>query len=59
VHFSVTATDDHDLSPSIACAPPSGSFFPRGKTLVTCTAMDDSGNQSSSQFLVIVAPKIR
>jgi hypothetical protein len=59
VNFSVTATDVHDRSPSISCVPPSGSFFPAGRTLVTCTATDAAGNQSTSQFLVIVAPRVR
>jgi hypothetical protein len=39
--------------------PPSGSFFPRGTTLVTCTATDASGNQSTCQFPVTVAFKPR
>ena len=40
-----TATDETDPSPSVACAPPSGSAFPIGNTTVTCTATDASGNQ--------------
>jgi hypothetical protein len=59
VTFSVTATDDHDSSPSVVCVPPSGSLFPRGTTLVTCTATDDSGNQSVSTFPVTVRPTLR
>jgi hypothetical protein len=55
VTFSVTATDCRDPSPTVVCAPPSGSFFPRGRTLVTCTAADASGNQSTCQFPVTVA----
>jgi hypothetical protein len=57
VVFSITASDDQDSSPSIVCEPPSGSFLRRGTTLVTCTATDDSGNESSSQFPVLVTLK--
>jgi hypothetical protein len=59
VSFSVTATDCRDPAPSVVCVPLSGSFFPRGTTLVTCTAADASGNQSTCQFPVTVAPKAR
>jgi len=34
--------------------PPSGSFFPHGSTLVTCTATDASGNQATRAFPVVV-----
>jgi hypothetical protein len=40
------ATDLVDPSPSVACAPPSGSTFPLGRTTVGCTALDFSGNLS-------------
>jgi len=58
VHFSVTASDACDPSPSLICVPPSGSFFPRGTTLVTCVATDASGNQSVRAFPVVVMPTI-
>jgi len=54
VYFSVTATDNFDSSPSIVCVPPSGSFFPRGTTVVHCTATDATGNQSICEFPVSV-----
>jgi hypothetical protein len=54
VTFSVTATDECDPSPVVVCNPPSGSFFPAGKTLVTCTATDASGNQATCHFVVTV-----
>ncbi len=57
VSFTVTATDNLDPSPDIVCTPPSGSFFPRGTTIVHCTATDDRGNQSSCQFPVHVGLK--
>jgi hypothetical protein len=54
VTFSPTATDSVDPSPTFVCVPPSGSFFPRGSTLVTCTATDASGNHATCEFPVVV-----
>jgi hypothetical protein len=59
VNFTVTASDNLDPTPSVVCVPPSGSVFPRGTTIVTCTATDESGNQSVCMFPVVVAPTIR
>ena len=59
VFFDVWTTDDQDPSPLVTCAPPSGSYFPRGSTLVTCTATDASGNRSVCTFWVTVLPTIR
>ncbi len=59
VTFSVTAQDDYDLDPDVVSVPPSGSVFPRGATLVTCTATDTAGNRSACQFTVTVVPKVR
>jgi hypothetical protein len=59
VFFEVWATDDQDPSPLVTCTPPSGSHFPRGSTLVTCTATDASGNRSVCTFWVTVLPTIR
>jgi len=50
---------DRDPAPSVVCMPPSGSFFPLGTTLVTCTATDASGNQTSTAFPVVVTPGAR
>ena len=58
VAFTVTALDEEDYAPSVVCAPPSGSLFPRGTTLVTCTAIDFSGNQTSCEFPVTVRPRV-
>ena len=58
VFFTVTATDDLDPAPVVVCVPPSGSTFPRGTTLVSCTATDASGNQSTCQFPVTVTLKL-
>jgi hypothetical protein len=54
VTFNVTATDDLDPSPQVACIPASGMLFPLGSTLVTCTATDATGNVSSKSFVVSV-----
>ncbi len=51
---NVSATDDIDPSPSIACSPVSGSTFPAGTTTVTCTATDASGNSAAATFIVSV-----
>ncbi|HEU5319466.1 MAG TPA: HYR domain-containing protein, partial [Methylomirabilota bacterium] len=59
VTFEVTATDACDSAPSVVCVPPSGSFFPRGTTTVTCTATDASGNQATCTFPVTVEPPRR
>lgn len=49
-----TATDACDATPTVVCSPPSGSVFPVGTTVVTCTATDDCGNSSTSTFNVTV-----
>ncbi len=54
VQFTVEATDNVTEDPQVVCTPPSGSVFPRGTTLVTCTATDGSGNEVSCQFSVTV-----
>jgi hypothetical protein len=59
VFFTVTATDDLDPAPVVACVPPSGSTFPLGTTLVDCTVTDACGNESTCQFPVTVSLKAR
>jgi len=49
-----TVTDDTDPNPTISCDPESGSLFPIGTTVVTCTAEDESGNISETTFNVII-----
>ena len=53
-NFTPTATDLVDPNPSIVSVPASGSVFPLGDTLVTCTATDASGNASQCQFTITV-----
>ena len=56
VDYSVKAIDDNDgiLRPN--CFPSSGSLFPIGKTTVTCSATDNSGNSDRKSFLITVNP---
>jgi hypothetical protein len=53
VDFEVTVTDPDSKGASATCVPASGSVFPLGTTVVTCTATD--GNKSATaQFSVLV-----
>ncbi len=55
-----TATDTVDGSPTVGCATTgtpvrtSGSTFPLGTTIVTCTATDDAGNADTDTFTITV-----
>lgn len=42
--------------PTVVCNPPSGSIFPVGTTVVTCTASDTCGNTATCSFTVTVQP---
>jgi hypothetical protein len=55
VTYSASAVDLVDGSVPALCDVPSGSTFPLGSTLVTCTATDDEANTSSASFTVTVA----
>ena len=52
--IQVTAIDDCDPAPTVTCDPPSGSTFPAGETVVTCTAVDSLGKLSTCAFTVTV-----
>jgi hypothetical protein len=52
VDFTATAFDIVDGNITPTCAPPSGSTFPLGSTVVTCTATDNAGNTGSASFSV-------
>ena len=54
VPYEVTASDDTDPSPTVVCAPASGSTFPIGVTVVNCTATDATGNQATASFKIDV-----
>jgi hypothetical protein len=51
---SCSATDNADPHPVISYAPQSGSTFPIGISIVTCTATDTSGNTATAAFFVTV-----
>ena len=51
---AATGTDNIQVTSGPTCAPSSGSAFPIGTTLVTCTATDAAGNTGSATFNVIV-----
>ena len=52
--FTATATDLVDPVPVVSCSKASGSTFPIGDTVVTCTATDAAHNQSHASFTVTV-----
>ena len=54
VRYSVTAQDAVDGAVAAACKPRSGTFFRVGRTKVTCSATDSSGNTSSAAFTIRV-----
>lgn len=55
VQFAPPAASDNCPDPvAVVCSPPAGSFFKVGATLVTCTATDGAGNQSTCSFNVTV-----
>lgn len=53
VNYTVTADDDNP-GVTLSCSVPSGSTFPKGETLVSCTATDTAGNTTSCEFTVRV-----
>ena len=54
VSYAASASDAVDPSPTVTCAPPSGSTFPIGTISVSCTATDASGNSANGSFNVTV-----
>ena len=54
VTFAVSAKDDVDGTVPVTCKPRSGSRFKLGKTRVTCSATDKSGNLATVAFTVTV-----
>jgi hypothetical protein len=56
VTYAVTASDDKDGPVPVSCKPRSGSRFPVGRTVVTCSATDSSANTGNASFRVIVSP---
>ena len=54
VRFSTSATDQVDGAVPVTCTPTSGTSFPLGATLVTCSAVDRAGFAVIGEFLVTV-----
>jgi hypothetical protein len=54
VTYKVTAHDAVDGDVPVSCTPKSGSRFKIGRTLVTCSASDTSGNAGRARFRVTV-----
>src|SRR5919204_4304790 len=54
VRYSVSAQDAVDGGIPVTCTPASGSVFRIGKTRVTCSATDTSGNTGTATFFVVV-----
>jgi len=55
VTYTVSATDTGSgVADAPTCQPPSGSVFPLGTTVVTCTVSDQAGNSTSSSFRITV-----
>jgi hypothetical protein len=53
-NFEAGAVDVCDSSPSVVCDPPTGTVFPIGTTMVTCTATDSAGNSNECTFTVTI-----
>jgi hypothetical protein len=54
VTYKITARDAVEGVVAAVCRPPSGVFFKIGRTAVTCTARDSSGNGRTARFVVTV-----
>ena len=54
VTYATPIASDNSGSVAVSCIPPSGSFFPCGTTVVTCTAIDRCQNIARCEFLVTV-----
>jgi len=54
VRFTPTARDEVDGAVPVTCRPRSGSWFRLGRTRVTCSALDRSGNAARASFTVTV-----
>lgn len=54
VRYTVTARDPGHGPVSVTCKPRSGSSFKLGRTKVTCSATDSSGNKATARFTIAV-----
>jgi hypothetical protein len=55
VNYPAATATDNCTGPSVECSPPSGSRFPVGFTLVTCTATDLASNTANCFFSITVS----
>ena len=56
VNYPAPLASDDSGSVAVVCVPPSGSVFPCGTTVVTCTAEDRCKNITKCEFSVTVNP---
>ena len=56
VGYRVTARDGVDGVVPVSCLPRSNSSFKIGRTIVTCSATDASGNSRAAKFAITVKP---
>jgi len=54
VNYTVTATDNSGVTPTVSCIPLSGGTFAIGTTTVNCMATDAAGNSTGGRFTVKV-----
>lgn len=54
VNYQATAVDSAGRPLPVRCAPPPGSLFPIGQTVVTCTATDSAGRTGTDTALIVV-----
>lgn len=54
VTYKITARDEIDGVVPVSCQPRSGSRFTIGRTLVSCSAADTSGNTRTAKFRITV-----
>lgn len=57
VTYVPRARDEVDGAVPVSCKPGSGTRFPVGRTTVTCSAADTSGNARTSKFVITVKPR--
>lgn len=54
VRYRAVAVDETDGVVTASCAPGSGTRFPAGRTVVSCSATDRAGNVARGAFAVVV-----
>jgi hypothetical protein len=54
VRYRLSALDETDGAVPVSCRPPTGTRFKIGRTVVTCSATDRSGNTARARFTLIV-----